>query len=467
MLDTKTLEPSHVQDALLQMISQSGFLGAAGLTEDDANMRLALDYTNNSVSLDLSDCLEHTDVLVDYAKLYGPAMLGVDLAFIMRNGTDLEIAINLASLDTASDDDDEDDGMEDSVDGDDDETDSDAAASRQESGRLNVLCTPEMHKIANRIYTMIGDSPDMARYAKFLQELDGLLGKYGGLPAQARGKSSDTEDDDEEEASLIDLAFILDETVDELARKRRGGGGKGRFKEGRSGLLSVFMKSMTGAAGEKMQAAWDKKNPEQLREALKSIVNKVVDTLEQFAKSDKKEQAALETADNSDIRPFFVKASLKNGADVLAWMKESGFKSAMSPEHMHVTIAFSREPVNTTTLQMNETDTAIGEAGSGERHVGRLGDNGAVVMHLTEAEAEPFRKRWKYFREQGASWDYDDYRCHMTLSYKDGRNDAELKDIPTYAGKLLFGGEELKELKQFGKDWSPDDIPHVDLEDQS
>lgn len=82
----------------------------------------------------------------------------------------------------------------------------------------------------------------------------------------------------------------------------------------------------------------------------------------------------------------------------------------------------------------------------GKRAVERF-DGGAVVLRLDSPELQ---RRWRELRDAGASWDYPDYRPHVTITY-DG-DGVDLDAVEPYAGPLIFGPEEFAEVAAGGFD---------------
>ena len=144
----------------------------------------------------------------------------------------------------------------------------------------------------------------------------------------------------------------------------------------------------------------------------------------------------------SDPRSLYVYRRLKNAKDVIAWARAQGFKSVMAGGDMHVTIAYSRQPVNW--LNMGQSWTANAELivpEGGARIVDKIGGEGAVALHFTNSDLE---WRNKDMRDQGAGWDYSDYHPHVTLTYDVGGLD--LSKVDPYLGKLVFGPEIFEPL---------------------
>jgi len=81
------------------------------------------------------------------------------------------------------------------------------------------------------------------------------------------------------------------------------------------------------------------------------------------------------------------------------------------------------------------------------RSVEPLGDQGAVVLKFTSSILQA---RWKEFRIAGASWDYEGYTPHITLTYDVG--DVDLKKIKPYEGPIDLGPEIYEALDENWKD---------------
>lgn len=109
--------------------------------------------------------------------------------------------------------------------------------------------------------------------------------------------------------------------------------------------------------------------------------------------------------------------------------------------NMHVTLAYSRDPVDWdhNTFQMDPRPLTIS---GGDRALTQF-DGGAVVLEL---ESRALSQRWAQFVMAGASWDYPDFRPHITLGYEEG--------ITTEGRKLIMSeipfGPEIREILDTG-----------------
>lgn len=143
-----------------------------------------------------------------------------------------------------------------------------------------------------------------------------------------------------------------------------------------------------------------------------------------------------------DPRPLYVSRPLLNASEVLEWAQAKGFTSVLDPAEMHVTIMYSKRPVNW--FKMGEWGTSAGELvvpPGGPRLVERLGSDGAVALIFQSGDLQ-FRHR--EMRDAGASWDYPSFLPHVTLTYDAG--DLDLSKVDAYQGRLIFGPERFEPI---------------------
>lgn len=139
------------------------------------------------------------------------------------------------------------------------------------------------------------------------------------------------------------------------------------------------------------------------------------------------------------LKTLYVNRPLLNDDEIHAWAKSQGFESALAPGDMHTTIIFSKTPIEWNGLSP-QNDPII--CSGGKRFLSCLGDYGKAVV----LQFESFRlsDRWAHFRSCGASWDYEVYKPHITITYNNPNN-IQLKAEPFY-GSLIFGPERFKEV---------------------
>ena len=140
-------------------------------------------------------------------------------------------------------------------------------------------------------------------------------------------------------------------------------------------------------------------------------------------------------------KSLYVSRRLLNGDDIRVWAKEQGFKSTLPKRHLHVTVLYSKKPMNWTRVPSDETKITVN---GGKRDIKRFGDDGEAIV-LTFS-SEELSKRNSEFLAAGGSMDYDSYRGHITITYKDSEIDVD--KVKPYTGELVFGPEVYREIKE-------------------
>lgn len=156
--------------------------------------------------------------------------------------------------------------------------------------------------------------------------------------------------------------------------------------------------------------------------------------------------------DSQDAAPrtLYVQRKLLNAAEFIAWAKAQGFETTTPADDLHVTIAFSRRPVDWMKVGetwSNDKDGTLNVAPGGARLVEPLGDKGAVALLFNSSELAWRHEAIK--RDADASWDFPSYQPHVTITY--GGGDLDLSKVEPYRGKLVFGPELFSEVDE---DWS-------------
>ena len=149
----------------------------------------------------------------------------------------------------------------------------------------------------------------------------------------------------------------------------------------------------------------------------------------------------------SDAKPrtLYVHRKVKNAKDIIKWAKSQGLDTTLEADSLHVTIAFSRTPIDW---------MKIGEAWSSELKVAEGGprlvekfEGGAVVLAFKSHELD-----WRHrsIIEEGASWDWTDYQSHITITYDPGK--VKIEEIEPYQGEIVLGPEIFEEVDENWKD---------------
>lgn len=148
-------------------------------------------------------------------------------------------------------------------------------------------------------------------------------------------------------------------------------------------------------------------------------------------------EAAGESVDLADaVLPLYISRKVLNAEEVLTWAREQGFENLLDPEELHVTQAYSRQPLEWFDVDQS-WDEKIEVSAGGPRSIEMFGS--AVVLRFANRSLQ---WRFEELRRLGASWDHADYKPHMTLSY-DG---IIPPGASPYQGRLELGPEIFEEI---------------------
>ena len=147
------------------------------------------------------------------------------------------------------------------------------------------------------------------------------------------------------------------------------------------------------------------------------------------------------------VNTLYVRRDILNGAQLVDWAKTNGFKTTLPADDMHVTVAFSKMPVDWA-LVGEPLDTVSWVPASKERWIDRLGENGeAVVLRFSDPSLQA---RHELMRARGASWDFPAYNPHITISWQ--APDLDVKVVPPYTGLIALGPEVWQPINEDWKD---------------
>ncbi|WP_395175058.1 anti-CBASS protein Acb1 family protein [Roseibium alexandrii] len=158
---------------------------------------------------------------------------------------------------------------------------------------------------------------------------------------------------------------------------------------------------------------------------------------------DDQDTNASTQAQDAAPRTLYVSRKVVNAVEIMEWAKAQGFKSTLSPEDLHVTIAFSRQPVDWMSIgEAWQSELTIAEGGP---RLMEVFGGGALVLQFKSSELE---WRHEHMREMGASWDWPEYLPHISISYQG--EDIDLANVQPYQGKIVLGPEIFEEVNE---DW--------------
>lgn len=170
-----------------------------------------------------------------------------------------------------------------------------------------------------------------------------------------------------------------------------------------------------------------------------------------------KEQAALDAkkpapkpVKKAEPRTLYVQRRLLNTKPFIAWAKKAGFETTVPAEELHVTVCYSRRPLDWMAVSENwsgDRDGRLRVAPGGARLLEQF--NGGAVVLLFKEEALEWRH--EQFLTAGASHDHGQYQPHVTITF-DAPAGLDISAIEPYQGELVFGHEIFEELNLDWKD---------------
>lgn len=171
--------------------------------------------------------------------------------------------------------------------------------------------------------------------------------------------------------------------------------------------------------------------------------------------------------EKAKAKTLYVYRPVENAADIIAWAESQGFKSTQPAEKLHVTLAYSKTPLNWAKLhddyrlEPDEERRLSCECGpvnwsedgqkrrtikGGVREVKALGKDGAVVLAF---ESDTLTQRWMDFKRAGAAWKFPSFTPHITITY-DGKG-VDLTKVLPYVGDIVLGEECWEEVSENGQ----------------
>ncbi len=143
-------------------------------------------------------------------------------------------------------------------------------------------------------------------------------------------------------------------------------------------------------------------------------------------------------------RPLYVQRKLLNAADLIAWAKDNGFATTLPASDMHVTVLYSRSPVDPMKMGRDWREDEKGQIivrPGGPRVIEKLGEN-AVALRFACPDLD---WRHKDMIEAGGSHDWPEYAPHVTISYTAPKG-VDIDALKPFNGALRFGPEIFEAL---------------------
>lgn len=155
------------------------------------------------------------------------------------------------------------------------------------------------------------------------------------------------------------------------------------------------------------------------------------------------QQPRRRAANDAAPRTLYVRRDVLNAEAIISHFKAQGFETTLPQGEMHVTVLYSRTPVDW--MQMGESwspdkDGKFIIKPGGPRLMERFGD--AVVLLFSSTDLQ-----WRHadMIHRGASHDFSEYQPHVTISYE---FDGLIDNIEPYVGEIVFGPEIFEEINE-------------------
>jgi phage-related protein (TIGR01555 family) len=138
-------------------------------------------------------------------------------------------------------------------------------------------------------------------------------------------------------------------------------------------------------------------------------------------------------------KPLYIYRPVKNAKAILDWARGQGFKSTIVADDLHVTVVFSRDPVDWFQGYSDGPEVKVDKGGP--RALERFGE--AIVLLFNSSNLRWRHEEWERL---GASWDHEEYQPHITITYEppDG---MDLTKIEPYQGEIILGPEYFEEAE--------------------
>ena len=149
-------------------------------------------------------------------------------------------------------------------------------------------------------------------------------------------------------------------------------------------------------------------------------------------------QAAQRLAKDAAPRSLYIRRDVVNSRDLHRWATSQGIKDLVPAEELHVTVCYSKTPVDW--FKVGESWEDKIDLVGGPRIVEAF-PGGPIVLLIG---ASSLKWRHREIMEAGGSHDFPEYQPHITLSKN---SDQDLKDVTPYQGRILLGPEIFEEVK--------------------
>jgi hypothetical protein len=161
-------------------------------------------------------------------------------------------------------------------------------------------------------------------------------------------------------------------------------------------------------------------------------------------------EARARAMKDAQPRTLYMYRKVRNAKDIIDHFEKQGVKNLYAPSELHVTIAYSREPVDW--MKVGSDDWGGDNGGNltikpgGPRIIEQLGGEKVVALMFSSNDLQ---YRWRRAQDAGCDWAYEEYQPHVTVAAAPA-NASDLKDVEPYRGAIELGPEVFEEIAE---DW--------------
>ena len=142
---------------------------------------------------------------------------------------------------------------------------------------------------------------------------------------------------------------------------------------------------------------------------------------------------------------LYVRRDVVNADNILKHYRDQGVQNTLNAEDLHVTVIFSRPPVDWMKSGASWESEIVIAAGGPRLHA-MFGDSAdAFVLQFANWS---LKHRNEVATENGASWDWSRYQPHITIAYGDRAIDMET--VRPWTGTIKLGPEIFEQVDE---DW--------------
>jgi hypothetical protein len=123
----------------------------------------------------------------------------------------------------------------------------------------------------------------------------------------------------------------------------------------------------------------------------------------------------------------------------------------LEPKELHVTICYSKEPLVWESVPDTKDEILVpalddlpDDVEKPVRKIEMFGKEKNVLV--IQFESDELRDRWQEFMDAGASYDFPEYKSHITITYKSAGLDED--ELEPYRGEILLGPEVFQPIER-------------------